>query len=135
MRFYVVKGLKKEELTLWAKAHLYPKSLVISNCLACFRGIEDSESFHHSIVTGGGADCVELPYLKWVNTLIIKVKNAMRGTYYSINKKHLPRYLSEFCFKFNRRFNLEKMIEQLIFSSIQTAPMAQRLLKLAEARW
>ena len=67
--------------------------------------------------------------------MISNVKNSMHGTYHAINQKHLPRYLAEFCFKFNRRFNLEKMIEQLIYSSIQTAPMPQRLLKLAEARW
>jgi hypothetical protein len=51
------------------------------------------------------------------------------------NQKHLPRYLAEFCFKFNRRFNLGNMLEQLIVSSIRIAPMPQRLLKLAEIRW
>ena len=84
---------------------------------------------------GGGPDCVELPYFQWVNTMISNVKNSMHGTYHAINKKHLPRYLGEFCFKFNRRFNLEKMLEQLIYSCIQTAPMPGRLLKLAETRW
>ena len=59
----------------------------------------------------------------------------MHGTYHAINQKHLPRYLAEFCFKFNRRFNLENMLEQLIISSIRIAPMPQRLLKLAEVRW
>lgn len=78
---------------------------------------------------------MELPYFKWVNTMINNVKNSMYGTYHSINKKHLPRYLAEFSFKFNRRFNLEKMFEQLIYLSIQTASMPQRLLKLAEVRW
>lgn len=135
MRFSAVKGFKKEVLTRLPKAHLCPESLVISDGLACFRGVKYAESFHHSIVTGGGADCVELPYFKWVKTMIGNVKNAMHGIYHSINKNHLPRYLAEFCFKFNRCFNLEKMLEQLIFSSIQTAPMPQRLLKLAEARW
>ena len=53
----------------------------------------------------------------------------------SIHQKHLPRYLAEFCFKFNRRFNLKNMLEQLIVSSIRTALMPQRLLKLAEVRW
>ncbi len=135
MRFTAVDGFKKAELTRWAKSHLRPKSLVISDGLACFRGIEDTENFHYAIVTGGGADCVELPYFKWVNTMISNVKNSMHGTYHAINKKHLPRYLAEFCFKFNRRFNLANMLEQLIYSSIQTAPMPQRLLKLAEVRW
>ena len=135
MRFSVVTGFKTKELTSWAKAHLTPKSLVISDGLACFKGVEKADVFHHAIVTGGGADCVKLPYFQWVNTMISNVKNAMHGTYHAINKKHLPRYLGEFCFKFNRRFNLEKMLEQLIYSSIQTAPMPERLLKLAESRW
>lgn len=135
MRFSAVEGFKTKELTQWAKAHLTPKSLVISDGLACFRGVEQADSFHQAIVTGGGAGSVEQPYFQWVNTMISNVKNSMHGTYHAINKKHLPRYLGEFCFKFNRRFNLEKMLDQLIFSSIQTAPMPERLLKLAEARW
>ena len=54
------------------------------------------------------------------------VKNSMHGTYHAINKKHLPRYLGEFYFKFNRRFNLKKMLELLIYSSIQTAPVPEQ---------
>lgn len=135
MRFSVVNGFKTKEITDWANVHLLPKSLVISDGLACFQGVKNADIFHLPIVTGGGADCVELPYFQWVNTMISNVKNAMHGTYHAINKKHLPRYLGEFCFKFNRRFNLEKMLDQLLYSSIQTAPMPERLLKLAEARW
>nr|VVV05939.1 hypothetical protein AW0309160_03422 [Aliivibrio wodanis] len=66
--------------------------------------------------------------------MISNVKNSMHRTYHAINNKHLPRYLGEFVFKFNRRFNLEKILDQLIYSSIQTAPMPERLLKLAESR-
>jgi hypothetical protein len=135
MRFSVVEGFNSKEITAWAKAHLAPKSLVISDGLQCFRGVEKAEVFHQAIVTGGGPDCVKLPYFKWVNTMISNVKNSMHGTYHSINLKHLPRYLAEFSYKFNRRFELGKMIERLIFASIHTAPMPQRLLKLAEPRW
>ena len=117
MRFTAVDGLNKAELTRWTKAHFRPKSLVISDGLACFRSIEDAKSFHHAIVTGCEADYVELPYFKWVNTMISNVKNSMHGTYHSINQKYLPCYLAEFCFKFNRRFNLENMLEQLIYSN------------------
>ncbi|WP_421851776.1 IS1595 family transposase [Marinomonas sp.] len=135
MRFSVVTGFKTEELTCWAKEHLTPQSLVISDGLACFKGVESADVYHQTIVTGGGFESVELPYFQWVNTMISNVKNAMHGTYHAINLKHLPRYLGEFCFKFNRRFNLENMLEQLISSSIRTAPMPERLLKLAEVRW
>ena len=86
MRFSVVTGFKTKELTSWAKAHLTPKSLVISDGLACFKGVEKADVFHHTIVTGGGSDCVKLPYFQWVNTMISNVKNSMHGTYHAINR-------------------------------------------------
>ncbi len=100
MRMSAVNGFKKEELTNWVKAHLTPKSIVISDGLACFRAVKDAEILHLAVVTGGGPSSVEWPYLKWVNTMISNVKNSMHGTYHAINQKHLPRYLAESCFKF-----------------------------------
>ena len=135
MRFSAVEGFKKKELTQWAIKHLRPSSLVVSDGLACFRGVEEAKNAHLAIVTGGGPASVKLPYFKWVNTMIGNVKNAMHGTYHAINQKHLPRYLAEFCFKFNHRFNLESMIMELVRIGCRTAPMPQRLLKLAESRW
>ena len=135
MRFSAVDGFKKKELTQWATKHLRPSSLVVSDGLACFRGVEAAKSFHLRIVTGGGPESVKLPYFKWVNTMIGNVKNAMHGTYHAIHLKHLPRYLAEFSFKFNHRFHLESMITDLARASLRTAPMPQRLLKLAESRW
>ena len=118
MRFSAVEGFKKKELTQWAKKHLWPSSLVVSDGLACFRGIEEANSFHLGIVTGGGPDSVKLPYFKWVNTMISNVKNSIHGTYHAINQKHLPRYLAEFSFKFNHRFNLEWMVTDLALTLI-----------------
>ena len=135
MRFSAVDGFKKKELTQWATKHLRASSLVVSDGLACFRGVEKAKIFHFAIVTGGGPASVKLPYFKWVNTMIGNVKNAIHGTYHAINQKHLPRYLAEFSFKFNHRFNLEWMITDLARAGVRTAPMPQRLLKLAESRW
>ena len=135
MRFTVVDGFRSKELTAWAKAHLAPKTLVLSDGLACFRSVEAADVFHHAIVTGGGPDCVEHPYFKWVNTMISNVKNSMHGTYHAIALKHLPRSLAEFSYKFNRRFDLASMIERLIYASAHTPAMPYRLLKLAEQRW
>lgn len=135
MRFSAVDGFKLKEISAWAKVHLKPKSLVISDGLSCFPAVEQAKVFHFPIVTGGGPKSVELPYFQWVNAMISNVKNSMHGTYHAIRLKHLPRYLGEFCFKFNRRFDLENLLEELIYASIRTAPMPQRLLRLAEARW
>ncbi|MFT5812621.1 MAG: hypothetical protein ACI9VT_000357, partial [Psychroserpens sp.] len=50
----------------------------------------------------------------------------------SINHKHLPRYLAEFCYRFNRRFNLRDMMPRFLFAAMKTPAMPDRLLKLAE---
>ncbi len=135
MRFSAVKGFQKKELTDWALHHLKPKTVVFSDGLACFRSVEAVQAFHVAVITGGGPDCVELPCFKWVNTMISNVKNAMHGTYHAIRQKHLPRYLAEFCYKFNRRFDLSDMIDRLLFTCTRTPSMPARLLKLAEPRW
>lgn len=98
------------------------------------KGLSAAEIFHFSVVTGG-ADCIEIPYFKWVNTMISNVKSSMHGTFHAINLKHLPRYFAEFSYKFNRRYDLESMIERLACASLITPFMHERLLKLAELRW
>lgn len=136
LRFSAVKGFRKQELTNWARSHLRPQTLVLSDGLACFRSVEAAEAFHLAVVTGGGPDnCVELPYFKWVNTMISNVKNAMHGTYHAIRLKPLPRYLAEFSYKFNRLFDLRSMMDRLLFACARTAPMPERLLKLAKPQW
>ncbi len=132
MNFNVVKGFRLTEVSRWAKKHLTPESVVVTDGLACFSAVTDSGCTHHSIVTGGGPDCVELAEFTWVNTMIGNVKSSIHGTYHSVSKKHLPRYLAEFCYRFNRRFELSDFIQRLAFMAVRTPPMPYRLLKLAE---
>ncbi|MGR5409090.1 transposase [Vibrio alfacsensis] len=61
--------------------------------------------------------------------------NSLYGTYHAIRKKHLPRYLGEFCFRFNHRFKPEDKIPALLRASVCAPPMPEKLLKLAESRW
>ena len=79
---------------------------------------------------GSGRHSVE--EFTWLNTLISNVKNAT-GTYHAINPKHLPRYLAEFCYRHNRRFQLDELLPRFVYVAVRTPPMPGRLLKLAEA--
>ena len=51
--------------------------------------------------------------------MIGNVKNAITGTYHSINPKHLPRYLAEFCYRHNRRFQLEDMMSRFAYVAVR----------------
>ena len=48
---------------------------------------------------------------------------AITGTLHSVSLRHVPRYLAEFEYRFNRRYHLEDMIERLTFASARTPPM------------
>ncbi len=125
---------EKGEIKGWALHYIESAFLLISDELPCFNAIESADSHHLKIVTGGVAS-VESPYFTWVNAMISNVKNAMHATYHAIKRKHLPRYLGEFCYKFNRRYDMVGMLTQLLTDCIKTPAMPARLLKLAEVRW
>jgi len=111
---------------------LMPGCQVVSDGLACFSVVKTAGCQYTSVVTGGGPACVSLVEFTWVNTMIGNVKNGLRGAYHAINHRHLPRYLAEFCYRFNRRFELDRMLPRFCFIAVRTPPMAIRLLKLAE---
>jgi hypothetical protein len=134
MRLTPLEGFRKKALTQWAQRHLAPRSRVVSDGLSGFSGVEDAGCQHVAIVTGGGPKRVTMAAFTWVNTLIGNVKNSLHGSYHAIGDTHLPRYLAEFCYRFNRRFTLADMIPRLGYAAVRTPPMPQRLLSMAEAR-
>ncbi len=70
---------------------------------------------------------------QWLNTVLGNVKNSLQGSYHQLSAKHLPRYLGEFCYRFNRRFDLAARLPRLGWAAVRTPPMPHRLLKMAEA--
>lgn len=116
MRITVVKGFRKDEVEKWAKKHLVPSTLAISDGLSCFEALPNANVHHDRVVKDGALDLDDIQdkYFHWVDTMIGNIKNSLRGTYHAISKKHLPRYLGEFCFRFNYRFRLEEVLDELL---------------------
>jgi hypothetical protein len=67
-----------------------------------------------------------------VNTTLGNIKSAITGTYRAIHHKHVPRYLVEFEYQFNRRYDLAVMMPRLAYIALRTPPMPYRRLRLAE---
>lgn len=130
MRFSQVRAFSKSCIESWAAKHLSPNCTVVSDGLFCFTALA-SDHQHTAIVTGGGPDSVKIPDFKWVNTVISNVKRSLNGTFHAISKKHFPRYLAEFCYRFNRRYNLDQMIARLCYVAVRTPPLPQTLMKEA----
>jgi transposase-like protein len=127
-----VKAFSKAELRKLAGAALESGTAVVSDGLNCFAAVTDVGCTHTAIVTGSGAKAAKTPAFKWVNTALGNIKAAIVGTYRAVREKHVPRYLAEFEYRFNRRYDLANMIPRLAVIATETAPMPYRLLKLAD---
>ena len=130
MKLTVVEGFRTREIAAWAHRHLGTGTSVVSDGLACFHGVTAAGCAHDRIVVGSGKASVERPEFRWVNTMLGNIKSALRGTYHAIRPKYAQRYLSEFEYRFNRRFDLPDIIPRLAYVALRTPPMPQRLLKL-----
>lgn len=127
-----VEGFRKACVRRYAEQSLHRGSIVNSDGLHCFSALEDAGCHHIPIVSGGGRPSPYQTTFKWVNTVLGNIKTAFRGTFHAVSKKHTPRYLAEFEYRFNRRMDLPSMIERLAYVSLRTPPMPYRLLKMAE---
>src|SRR5512144_2693570 len=108
-----VRGFRRTEIETLAKRSLDAACTVVSDALSCFRGVTAAGCTHQPIRTGSGRKAVLTPAFKWVNTALGNIKTAIVGTYRAIRDKHVPRYLAEFEYRFNRRYDLAAMLPRL----------------------
>lgn len=80
----------------------------------------------------GGYRRMATPEFHWLNTMLGNVKNSLRDSDLQPSGEHLPRYLGEFCYRFNRPFDLAAMLPRLGWAAVRTPPIPHRLLVLAE---
>ncbi len=129
MALQVVEGFSNTEVKAFAKAKLKPGADVISDGLACFGAVIDHGFSHTVVVSGGGRRAAKKSTFKWVNTALGNIKSALTGTYRQVSPKHRPRYLVEFQYRFNRRYDLAGIMTRLAHRSVRTPPFPYRLVK------
>lgn len=130
-----VRGFRSREIERWSRARIAPGSAICSDSLRCFRAVERVGCHHTPLLMSGPGAHRRRKALQWVDTMLGNVKNSIHGTYHAIRGKHLPRYLAEFSYRFNRRFDLAGMLASLGRAAAQTPPMPYRFVKLAEPHW
>lgn len=135
MRMDRVKGFRSREISRWSRRHLQPGSHVCSDALACFRAVATAGCHHAPVTVCGATGRRHRKRLRWVDTMLGNVRNAMHGTYHAPRAKHLPRNLAEYAYRFNRRFDLAGMVARLGTAATTTPPKPYRLVKLAEVHW
>ena len=74
------------------------------------------------------------PEIRGKITILGNLKTAINATYHSIDHvKYGHRYLAEFAYRFNRRFDLAAMVPRLLRAAVTTKPHPLSVLRLSEA--
>ena len=132
MRMSKVNAFTSYEIQQWSLKHLDDNCTVLTDGFRPFSRICDVVDLHHSINTEGIYKNPDNKLFHWVNTMISNEKRSLHGTYHSISSKHLPRYLGEFNFRFNNRFDIGSMIDVSVNHAVVTKPLPRHKLRLAE---
>lgn len=132
IKLSLVKTFSMFEIEKWTRRSLLPGCIVISDKLACFKQVTKAGCIHRPYKTGSGRQSALHPSFHWVNTVLGNLKSSILGTYRSVSKKHAARYLAEFQYRFNRRFDMPGMLCRLSLSSINSSPWPDHRLALAE---
>ena len=106
---------------------------LVSDGLNCFTVVAELGAVHERTVTGGGAASAKLTQFRAVNTVLSNLKTALAGTYHAFDfAKYAHRYLAEFQYRFNRRFDLRRILQRLATAAVGTPPQPRRTIRLAE---
>ena len=132
--FSKVKTFSGEEVTTWAKRSLVPEhTMIVSDGLWCFQSVTKTGCIQQREVVGKKRKSSDMDCFTWVNTILGNLKTAISGTYHAFDfEKYAHRYLGEYQYRFNRRFDLSSILPRLIFAAANTGSRPERWLRLAE---
>jgi hypothetical protein len=76
----------------------------------------------------GGHGHQALDILPWAHTAFGNLKTWLRGTFHGVRPKHLQRYLDEFSYRFDRRWNERELFGFVLRRVAGGQPLPYRLL-------
>ncbi len=130
MKAEVVETVDGETITEIAKRTIAPEAEVYTDGLNSYEKLSREGYGHHA----ENFDPQENPdHLHWLHTIISNIKAFIGGTYHGLGKKHLQRYLDEFCYRFNRRKFESQLFNRLITACVEGLSITyKRLVGLEE---
>jgi transposase-like protein len=103
-RIAVLPAATGAELGAFLKANVAANSHLLTDGFAGYRGrgADLAEYLKHTPVIQGESACAG-QFFAIIHTLFSNIKAWLIGTHHGVSAKHLPRYLREWSYRFNRR--------------------------------
>jgi hypothetical protein len=130
-----LRRFTNQSLQEFAAQSLARPLTVVSDGLGCFAAMAEQAGVHDRNVTGGGQAAAKHPKFTAINTVLGNLKTALRGAYKAFDfAAYGHRYLAEFQYRFNRRFDLTTIVDRLARDASLCSPHPERLIRVAEVR-
>lgn len=82
------------------------------------------------MIEGSGRRRCEADNARWVNVVLSNLKRSLDGAYHAFKfAKYAHRYLAETMWRFNRRFDLTRLVLSLLATAAAAKPWPERALR------
>ena len=129
-RIAVLPAATGIELGAFLKANVAAGSHLLTDGFAAYRGRDAAlgeHLTHTPVVQDDGANAGE--FFPIIHTLFSNIKAWLVGTHHGVSAKHLPRYLREWSYRFNRRNLPDGLDGYLIRRAVECATITYDQLK------
>ncbi len=109
----ILQSVDGEHVQHILERHVKPGQHIKSDGLAVFNVVKGMGHAHSPEIVYPKQGSPNFDALKWVNILVSNAKAFILGTYHGVQKKHLQRYLNEFCY---RRFWSDQGFDRLLLA-------------------
>jgi len=113
----VVPGLSQKEINEKVKAEVHANSKVITDDFSSYYKLNEVIRSHKKFKA---KDVDTNHVMPWVHTAIANAKRNLLGIHHRVDGKYLQNYLNEFCYKVNRRYIKEHLLERLLIAVVST---------------
>ena len=129
IRLAVVEDLSAASLVPFVEASVEPGSILLADGWQGYAPLRKTYDYRPSTV-GNPKKAAKL--LPRVHQTFSNLKTWLKGTHHGVSSKHLPHYVNEFVFRFNRRRKPMAAFQSLLGLTTQHAPTTHKMLYMAD---
>jgi transposase-like protein len=131
IRLATVRSLSRSALAGFVVRVVAPGSTVFTDAWPGYRSLPDYGYDHRPAIQGPPKNAPIL--LPRVHRVFSHLKTWLLGTHHGVSRRHLPHYLDEFVFRFNRRGTPMAAFQSLLGLTTQHSPTTYHMLYEAES--
>lgn len=119
LKMSVVVSLNKTEVSYAAGKMIQKSATVLTDGRRCYKGIQEICALHREVIAEDKKAVSRL--FPWVHIAISNAKKKILGLHHQVKGVYMQNYLSEFCYKFNRRYFGANLFDRLLVAALAAA--------------